>query len=61
MRTIYIDHLSCSKPRKYGLFKPTTIQDYNSFAGIVREKTVEGKLPTYYLRKPKEVVNVVFI
>lgn len=62
MRTIIINHLKCSKTRQYGLLKKTTIQDYETSSGIVREKTREGRLPRYYLlKKPREPINVEFI
>lgn len=58
-RTVMVDHLCCSGPRKVGLFKRTIVCDYESPEGIVREYHKRGR-PGYKLLKTGERVNVNF-
>ena len=61
MKTIVINHLRSGKTRKYGLLRKTTICDYETNQGLVREKCREGRLPEYRLRETREIVNVEFV
>jgi hypothetical protein len=59
MKTVIIDHLQCSQPRKL-LFSKTVIQDYETVNGIVREYSNPKKFPRYKLMSTREPVKVIF-
>lgn len=58
IKTITLDHLKCSEPRKMGFRKNIIIQDYETSEGIVREISGPNKKPSYRLLETGDKVNV---
>ena len=60
-RVVIVDHLQHGEPKKIGLFGRTTICDYMSPEGLVREYHRKGdKVPEYRILKTGEKVKVNF-
>lgn len=60
MKTVLLNHLRHSQPRQIGFLKRKTVTDYETSLGIVREISVEDRLPQYKLMSTKEPVKVEF-
>ena len=57
MKTIIIDHLKCSQPKKK-LFSRTIVQDYEVNGDIIREFSHPNRIPRYKSMKTRKPVKV---
>ena len=60
MKTIIVDHLKCSPPKRKLLSK-VVIQDYDTSEGIIREFSHPNRMPKYKSMKTRKPVNIEFV